>query len=230
MISKMKIIFSLLLAGTLLLGGCGQSGAGKPGSGAPGTDMTSGTGPESVGTSARSDETARNTGAVSGASDGTDGASEGEELLPEAGISADTVVFKTTDLGGNTVTQDIFGKSGLTMVNVWATYCNPCLREMPGLGEIAAEYDASTFQIIGIVSDVGEGEDQSLAEELVRETGADYSHLLLNKSVYLGLLTDVSAVPTTFFVDENGVILDVVVGSMEKETWEAKINELLAEQ
>lgn len=74
------------------------------------------------------------------------------------------ITFEGTDLEGNTVSQDVFTQSKLTMVNVWATYCDPCLREMPGLAELAAEYDGSEFQIIGIVSDVWEGEDQSLAE------------------------------------------------------------------
>ena len=95
------------------------------------------------------------------------------------------------------------------------------------LGELAADYDAEQFQIIGIVSDVLEGEDQSSVESLVAQTSANYTHLLLNESIYYGLLTDVSAVPTTFFLDENGIVLDTVIGAMEKSAWEAKINGLL---
>ncbi|MCM1342698.1 MAG: hypothetical protein NC305_05770 [Lachnospiraceae bacterium] len=67
------------------------------------------------------------------------------------------------------------------------------------------------------------------ASGLIQQTGADYTHLLLNESVYYALLTDVSAVPTTFFIDENGVILDTVIGSMEKAAWEEKVNALLEE-
>ena len=113
------------------------------------------------------------------------------------------------------------------MVNVWATYCNPCLSEMPFLGELAEEYDTEKFQIIGIVSDVIEGNDQSLAENLVEQTSANYTHLLLNESIYYGLLMDVTAVPTTFFIDEDGMLLDTVVGAMKKTAWEDKINGLL---
>ena len=72
-----------------------------------------------------------------------------------------------------------------------------------------------------------EGEDQSSVESLVAQTSANYTHLLLNESIYYGLLTDVSAVPTTFFLDENGIVLDTVIGAMEKSAWEAKINGLL---
>lgn len=142
--------------------------------------------------------------------------------------SAVQVTFEGTDLEGNPVSSEIFSQSKLTMVNVWATYCNPCLREMPELGELAAEYDAGEFQLIGIVSDVMEGADQSQAERLVQQTGANYPHLLLNESIYYALLTDVSGVPTTFFIDENGAVLGRVVGAKEKSVWEEIIHELLA--
>ena len=140
--------------------------------------------------------------------------------------SKSPISFEGTDLTGNKISDEVFSQSKLTMINVWATYCNPCLREMPELGELAAEHEKEEFQLIGIVSDVLEGGDQSTAESLVEQTGADYPHLLLNESIYNALLTEVSAVPTTFFFDENGAVLDVVVGAMEKSAWEEKIHEL----
>ena len=145
----------------------------------------------------------------------------------ESNSSAEPISFTGTDLEGNSVSADAFAQSKLTMVNVWATYCNPCLSEMPGLGELAAEYDGEEFQIIGIISDVLEGKDQSYAESLVQQTGANYPHLLMNESIYSALLTDVSAVPTTYFLDKNGIILDTVVGAMKKTDWEEKISGLL---
>lgn len=161
---------------------------------------------------------------------------DGENGNPPAGQAEgalETLVFEGHDLEGNTVSSDILSDSRLTMINVWATYCNPCLSEMPGLGELAGAYDSEEFQIIGIISDVQEGADQSmldLAADLVERTGADYTHLLLNESLYFALLTDVSAVPTTFFIDQEGNILDTVVGSMKKEAWEERIHALLETQ
>lgn len=149
---------------------------------------------------------------------------------PEEETSAVYVTFEATDLEGNTVSEDIFSQSKLTMVNIWATYCNPCLREMPDLGELAEEYDAEEFQIIGIVSDVLEGEDQTEAEDLVKRTGANYPHLLANESIYRALLAGVSSVPTTVFFDGEGAALGYVTGAKEKEVWEELINGLLEEQ
>lgn len=170
-------------------------------------------------------------------------AGDSSELPAEAAPETDTadvspdqeetapifIAFEGTDLDGNTVSQEIFTQSKLTMVNVWATYCNPCLSEMPGLGELAAEYDPAEFQIIGIVSDVWEGEDQTLVESLIQKTGADYLHLLANDSIGQAILSSVSGVPTTFFFDGEGAYLGGVVGSAEKEKWEEIVHGLLEE-
>lgn len=163
-----------------------------------------------------------------------DSAQETESATPaEEEISAAQTDFETQDMDGNTVTPAVFQEAKLTMVNVWATYCNPCLKEMPELGELAGEYDSDEFQIIGIVSDVMEDADQEtmeLAKSLIEQTGASYTHWLLNESLYHALLTDVTAVPTTFFIDENGEVIDTVVGAMDKSAWEEKINALLEER
>ena len=157
--------------------------------------------------------------------DASDGSVELEPFTPP-------VTFEAVSADGETVTSDIFADSRLTMVNVWATYCNPCLMEMPYLGELAAEYSPEDFQIIGIISDVMEGDEDTLqtALSLISETGADtYTHLLLNESLYTAMLTDVTAVPTTFFVDSEGRILDTVLGSKEKDAWNELIDVYLEE-
>lgn len=116
--------------------------------------------------------------------------------------------FTTTDLEGNTVDQSILEGYDLTMVNVWATFCNPCLREMPDLGELAAEYEAKGVQILGLVSDTLNQEGQldeaqvERARELAAETGAGYVHLLPSEDL-MDLLGQIYAVPTTFFVDSK---------------------------
>lgn len=142
------------------------------------------------------------------------------------------VSFEGTTTEGETLTSDCFAESKLTMLNVWATYCSPCLDEMPDLGEIANSYNKSEFQVIGVVSDVMEGGEESqleTAKDLITETHAEYPHLVLNESLYNTLVGGVDSVPTTFFINENGELLTYVVGAQSKENWEEIINELLAE-
>lgn len=160
------------------------------------------------------------------------------ETATSSGSVSDTeqepyvVSFEGTTTEGETLTSDCFAESKLTMLNVWATYCSPCLDEMPDLGEIANSYDKSEFQIIGVVSDVMEGGEESqleTAKDLITETHAEYPHLILNESLYNTLVGGVDSVPTTFFINENGELLTYVVGAQSKENWEEIIHELLAE-
>ncbi len=168
------------------------------------------------------------TGCGKGEEDTEQESGQRQEALDAAGEAgtAEPIVFKGEDMEGNVVSSSVFSEAKLTMINVWATYCGPCLREMPELGELAGEYDAKEFQLIGIVSDMMDGVEQE-EFELIEQTGASYTHMLLNESLRDAFLTDVTAVPTTFFVDENGVVLDVVVGAMGKDDWKEKIDELL---
>lgn len=143
------------------------------------------------------------------------------------------VVFEAADIEGNDVSSSVFSESKLTMINVWATYCNPCLQEMPYLGELAGEYDNEKVQIIGIISDVEEGADQDILDKasgLIEKTKADYPHLLVNESLYKAMLTEVAVVPTTIFFNDHGMVLDTVTGSRDKDGWKEIIDGLLEEQ
>ena len=203
------LLVSLLSATMAVSGGCGRTEEKENVQGA-GTEET--------------EETAA-------AENGQTGQAESEDADGGSGQSAG-ITFEARDLEGNTVTETVFAESELTMVNVWATYCNPCLSEMPELGELAGEYRSDEFQIIGIVSDVREESEAEVVEYaamLVEQTGAAYPHLLLNESLFRSMLSGVSAVPTTFFVNEKGEVLDTVVGAMDKDSWKEKIDGLLKE-
>lgn len=142
------------------------------------------------------------------------------------------LTFEANTVDGEALTSECFSQSKLTMLNVWATYCNPCLNEMPDLGTISTSYDTADFQVIGIISDVAEDagdEDIKNAKDLIEQTGANYPHLLLNQSLYINLVGAIDSVPTTFFVNQNGEVLGYVIGAQSKENWEKIINDLLAE-
>ena len=144
--------------------------------------------------------------------------------------------FTSEDLSGNAVDDSIFDGYAVTMVNVWATFCTPCIQEMPDLGQLAAEYAPQGLQIVGIVSDVTDyqgGYDQELwdlALEIVDATGADYLHILPSADLLERVLLDIQAVPTTFFVDETGAqIGETVVGARSADEWRAVFDGLLAD-
>ena len=142
--------------------------------------------------------------------------------------------FKTTDLDGNEVTQEIFSNADLTMINIWATYCNPCLGEMPDLGVLAEEYADQGVQIVGILMDVYDQNwnvvqsQVDLAKEIIQETGADYLHLMPSTDLIYAKLRYVQAVPETIFVDKEGNLVgEPHLGARTKDKWSEEIQKRL---
>lgn len=159
-----------------------------------------------------------------------EGSSQGSESESE-GSSQEKIFgeFETVTLTGEPVTQEIFGEAKLTMVNIWATYCSPCIQEMPELAELAREYEDRGVQIIGLLSDVSEPEDAT-AMEIVEETGADYMHILPSAELQMNLLSRISAVPTTVFLDREGNMTgSAYAGARSKEDWSGILEEILGE-
>lgn len=143
--------------------------------------------------------------------------------------------FEAGDLDGNPVTQAVFAQADLTMINIWGTFCNPCIAEMPDLGALHEEYSGQDFQVIGIVGDLFNrdgtlNEDQvALARKIAAGTGANYPHLIPAGSV-AELVSAAYAVPTTYFVNSGGIqIGEPYIGAKSRDDWQAVIDALLAE-
>lgn len=137
--------------------------------------------------------------------------------------------FETKTLDGKDVDQDIFAGADLTMVNIWGTFCGPCIREMPDLGELSREYADKGFQMVGIISDVSQPEDET-ALEIVDKTDADYTHLVIpeDANMQYRILKNAQVVPTTIFLDKNGnQVGETYPGAKSKKQWAAVIDEML---
>ena len=137
--------------------------------------------------------------------------------------------FETLDLDGNTVTEDIFSKADVTFVNVWGTFCPPCIAEMPDLEQIHQELP-DNMQMIGILCDVESMDVPQYQEalEIVKETGVTYPSLIGNGSM-TGLLQSVYAVPTSFFVDSNGCMIGAPVVGANLDAYKILLEELEVE-
>ena len=137
--------------------------------------------------------------------------------------------FTSYTQSGEEITQSIFENADITMVNIWGTFCNPCIEEMPYLAEISKEYELKGLQVVGIISDVIEPNDAT-AQEIINLTGADYTHIVLSEDLYNNFLYQIQSIPTTIFVDKNGNwVGDVVIGARDKQQWTAIVEEILKE-
>lgn len=123
--------------------------------------------------------------------------------------------FHTIDLDGNAVTNALFSQKELTVVNVWGTFCYPCIEEMPQLAKWSREMPENV-QLIGLVTDIeGEGDQKhrDLAKDIVRRAGAEFPQLIANED-FTEWMKGIVGVPTTFFVDKNGQIVgEPIVGA-----------------
>lgn len=154
----------------------------------------------------------------------------------ETGSAGIFEAFTAEDLSGNPVNQDIFKDYDLTMINIWATFCGPCINEMPDLGEIHEAWKEKGVQVVGICVDAVDmdgtpfAENVEAAEYIVQETGADYLHILPTGDLTESLLPNVQVVPVTVFVDKDGkVVSEEFPGSRKRKQWEEIIEPLLAE-
>lgn len=138
----------------------------------------------------------------------------GGAVVADVAEAGTKLAFETTDLDGKTVKSNaLFSGHKFTMINMWATWCGPCKDELPAIAKMAEDFEKQGCQIIGICLDAEDEETMALGREILEDAGVDYINLvpfaereeLLPNEVY----------PTTYFVDENGVVMDeVIAGAM----------------
>ena len=144
--------------------------------------------------------------------------------------SATGIRFETTDLDGNTVkAEDVFKEHRLTMVNLWGTYCGPCIGEMPDLEKLNQRLAEKDCAIVGVVVDVPSADDSAmigLAKEITAGTGVTYLNLVPWSTLGTDLKTEF--IPATFFIDANGEVLgEPAIGARGADDYEALVDSLL---
>ena len=149
-------------------------------------------------------------------------------------VATDLSNIQTMDIDGKEFSGKDFSDYDLTMVNVFATWCSPCVQEIPNLAEIQKEMKGKGVNIVGVVTDTVDqtGENQEALEKakLIRERSkAEYPFLIPDKSNFNGRLSGIQAFPETFFVDKKGQIVgETYSGSHNKKAWLEIIEKELA--
>ncbi len=133
-------------------------------------------------------------------------------FLPEAATAGVSFAeFDTTALTGENVTQEIFAENKVTMVNIWATWCNPCIEELPSIQDMMDELPEGA-NVISICLDAKT--DTELALEIVDACGIEFAVLIPDEQLENNVLRYTDAVPATYFVDSSGnVIGQPIVGA-----------------
>jgi len=130
--------------------------------------------------------------------------------------------FSLTDLAGRKLRLSDY-RGQVVLLDFWASWCDPCKREIPHFVEMQNRYGPQGLQVVGISMD----DDEKLAREFQEQFKMNYpvamgSAQLANQ--YGGIL----GLPITYLIDRQGRIAAWHVGATEAEVFEAEIRKLLA--
>ena len=125
------------------------------------------------------------------------GCSSGGELAPDFQIQGvDGQVIYLSDLRGSPI-----------FINFWATWCGSCRYEMPFIQEVYDEWSGQGLVVLAI----NNGESLSTVEDFMLSNNY-YFPVLLDIDQDIALQYNVRAVPTTFFIDGDGIIRATKIG------------------
>jgi thiol-disulfide isomerase/thioredoxin len=141
----------------------------------------------------------------------------------DAAIDARAIgLTKMVDLEGEAVLKAGWGGQ-LTIVNFWATWCRPCLLEVPDLIALQDEF-RNELAVIGLAVDEP---DPARLRAFVSSTGMNYPIVEVTPAIS-DLFPGVSALPTSFLVDRKGRLAGRIVGQLDPNAVRAWIQSSLA--
>lgn len=112
---------------------------------------------------------------------------------------ADDRVHKLSDLKGKAVILDF-----------WATYCEPCRREIPHLNSLIAKYGADNLYVVGL--NVGGEEDAPKIPDFLKTTKIDYLIAFPEDELSRFIFAERSDIPQTLVVDRAGNTVTKIIG------------------
>lgn len=176
-----------------------------------------------VGAAPPSTEIARNAGAsVTPVSDATpNGAASGTEA--GLGEPAPTVALPLLD--GNTLElQSLKGK--VVLVDFWATWCIPCISEIPMFNDLQKQYREQGLEIVAVSLDE---EGAAKVKPFLKRHPMSYTQTLGDATIAASFKVTDSALPVAFLIDKQGRVRFSHTGVTKREVFESQIKQLLAE-
>lgn len=144
---------------------------------------------------------------------------------PRVGYLAPDFTLQTID--GQTVQlSSLRGRS--VVINYWVTWCVPCMTELPALDSIFQDYQDQGMMILSVNGI--EQDELTKVSETVNSMALTYPVLLdegdlLKQKYWIG-----GFVPTTFFIDDQGIIREILLGSASEAGFREKIDKLISHQ
>jgi peroxiredoxin len=136
---------------------------------------------------------------------------------PSPTVGSPAPPFELETPGGETLSLEDF-RGQVVLLNFWATWCGPCRLEMPA---IQARYERGGFEVLAV--DFDEPAEQVAA--FMEELGLTFP-ALLDPGGEIQRLYQVRGYPSSFFVDENGIIRVQHIGIMSEAQLDGYLTEM----
>ena len=117
--------------------------------------------------------------------------------------------FSLTDRQGKTWTLSQL-KGQVVFINFWATWCPPCLKELPSMQKLYTTLPKESFKMLAILNK----DKMTLADFVTNQKGITIPILDDTKNV-VGSKYFLTGLPETFIVDKQGIIREKVIGSVQ---------------
>lgn len=132
--------------------------------------------------------------------------------------------FRLLDLAtGDSVSLRELAKGDVALINIWATWCEPCKEEMPAMQRAYAELSGRGFRILAVSIDNGDG---AAVREFAQGLGITFD-VLQDQSGGIQQLYQTTGVPESFLLDRDGTIVKRVIGAHD---WASGANRKLIER
>ncbi|NWF70463.1 MAG: TlpA family protein disulfide reductase [Chloroflexi bacterium] len=152
--------------------------------------------------------------------DNLSGANSGQATLPRMDWNAPNITL--TALDGTAVEISDF-RGRVVFLNFWATWCPPCVREMPAFSQFAAEQDAESGALVVAIN---VGESAAIVDAFLTETAISGITVLLDPLNAARNLYGVITMPTTYIIDSDGIVRFFKFGEMTLEDMYSYMAEL----
>jgi len=132
--------------------------------------------------------------------------------------------FTAKTVSGEDISSDLFKDSKLTVVNVWGSWCGPCVQEIPELQKLYESMKDKDVNVIGLAQDAGT--DLDAVKEIIDKNKVTYQNIVPEGATE-DFVMSIMAFPTTFFVDSDRNIVGVIQGGRNLEAFTAAVEGVL---
>ncbi len=114
-------------------------------------------------------------------------------------------------------------KGKVILLNIWATWCQPCRVEMPALEHLSKMFKGTDFSVVAVSIDK---DDSTVVNAFARDLGLSFE-ILQDKTGDIQRIYQTTGVPESFVIDREGMIVKKVIGANE---WDSPVNEALVQR